>query len=165
MDRWEYLINEPYTLRHHMAAYAMKNMPYVVDVGTYKVKCQVDGKLFCIDPLKTIDDSYHGTVKEWMIENYEQINNYNYGVIILGLQVDGDDGEFEAAINLIKNSKVTVLDVPTEHKPSVQQYNDIIAKCNKKIQVEANFIYPQLNTPGFSPFVNRNFYILKGDIC
>lgn len=165
MDRWEYLVSEPYTLRHLIASYAVRSMPYVVDIGSYKIKPSVNGKLFCIDPLKTMVDSYHGTVKQWMDQNYYQIKDFTYGVVILGLDIEGGEEEFNAILDLIKNSSVTVLDVPIDHQPSVQQCDIILARCNKKVETEADFRYPELNLPGFPSFRNRKLYILKGDVC
>lgn len=163
MDRWEYLTTKEYGVRHHIAEYYMENMPVVIDVGTYRKKLNVSGQLNSIDPLKTLNGTFHGSVHEWYLLNKNFIDNAKFGLVILGLHIEGDSSEFDTVVMLAKKADVCVIEVPAGHDPSWVQFNNLLTNSGKRINTEMILLLPEVETPGFPPFSRRYIYVLKGD--
>lgn len=162
MDRWEYLVTKDYLVRHHIAEYFVRDSDAVVEIGTYKRKLNINKPLYSIDPLKTIEDSFHGTIYDWFNTNSNILENVDYAVVALGLDIEGSDLEMQSAINLIKNSKVSVIEFAINHQNSCQQFDIILENCGKKVSHKMEMRFPDVNTDGFPPFPNRNLFVLKG---
>lgn len=164
MDRWEYLISYEYKSRHHIAEYYLNNLDFVIDVGVYKMT--IGGaypyNVIPIDPLKTMFDSYHGTVAEWLHEHGDLLqNNTNFGVLALGLEIEGGDKEFAAFKTLVDKSKILILEHSIEHEPSVNQVNEILSYTNKDIVVSMQLEFNKLETPGFPQHLKRRMIVLQ----
>lgn len=161
MNRWEYLTTKEFSIRHHIAEYFIKDCDMAIDVGSYKKTLNFSGNLYSIDPLKTIDDSFHGTISEWYAINYNNLTN-NYGVVCLGLDINGSQKEFEILYELIKKSKVTVIEFAIEYIESINQFKAIQETVsNKKISHKFDVEYPMIKTEGFKPFTKRRLIVLS----
>lgn len=160
MDRWEYLITKEYCLRHHIVEYFIKDYSTVIDVGTYKKTLNFSGTLYSIDPLKSLPNTYHGTIGEWYLEYGKIISNNNYAVVVLGLDIEGNQNELDTLITLILNSKLTVLEFASEFSNSVNQFHNIMHTAQKKIGHCIDIKFPHVDTPGFVPYNSRKIYTL-----
>lgn len=161
MNRWEYLITEEFCIRHHIAEYFLQKCGVAIDVGSYKKKLNFTGQLFCIDPLKTISDGFHGSLYEWYKIYQSTITGTKYGVVCLGLDLEGSIKEFNTLCELISYSHISILEYPTEYSESVYQIKalkDIVT--NKVVSHEFDIKYPQVKTEGFKPFAQRKMIIL-----
>jgi len=163
MDKWEYLITPEYSVRHRIAEYFVDSFDLVIDIGTYKKELNINSKLHSIDPLKTLPNTFHGTVFEWFKTYNEELIDTNYAVVILGCHIEGDDDEISTVINLIYNSKISVIEFPIDHQPSLNQFNTILFKSGKKIIHKIDFTFPLVGTPGFPELYNKRvLYTLGG---
>lgn len=163
MDRWEYLITPEYSIRHRVAEYFVENFDLVIDIGTYKKQLNINSKLHSIDPLKTLPNTFHGTVFEWFKKYNQELINTDYAVVILGCHIEGDDNEISTVIDLIYNSKISVVEFSINHYPGVDQFNTILLKSRKKIVHQIDFTFPSVGTPGFPELYNKRvLYTLGG---
>ena len=162
MDRWEYLVSKEYKLRHHICEYYLDHgLDFVIDIGAYKSSIQSNDWVIPIDPLKTIPDSYHGTVKQWMNENSDLLDNKTYGVMALGLEIEGDEYEWDSFISLVEKSKVAIIEHSITHLPSVTQFNKVLENTNKRITTLIDFEFCDIQTAGFVPHAKRKLAILE----
>jgi hypothetical protein len=159
MDRWEYLVSKEYKLRHHICKYFLTDMDLTIDVGAYKYTIE-DLNIIPIDPLKSMGDSYHGTVYEWYKE-YADMLNENFGVMALGLEIEGDKNEWNCFFDLIERSKIAIIEHSIEHEPSVIQFNKIINSTTKELVAIVEFEFRNVDTPGFVPHSKRKLVILE----
>lgn len=163
MNRWEYLISKEYRLRHHICEYYLDyTLEFVIDIGAYKETISSNDWVIPIDPLKTIKDSYHGTVAQWANEHGDLLIKENYGVMALGLEIEGEDHkEWEAFSRIIDGAKVAIIEHSIEHAPSVQQFNMIMQTTNKRVTTLINFDFCDIDTPGFVPHTKRQLAVLE----
>ena len=162
MDRWEYLVSKEYKLRHHICEYYLDHtLDFVIDIGAYKASIKSNDWVIPIDPLKTITGSYHGTVKEWVSEHSDLLNNNNYGVMALGLEIEGDESEWNSFLTLVRGAKIVIIEHSIEHGPSILQFSEIIGTTDKKITTTMDFEFCDMQTPGFVPHTKRRLAILE----
>lgn len=162
MDRWEYLVTKEYKLRHHICEYFLDHtLDFVIDVGAYKATIESNDWVIPIDPLKSMPDSYHGTIKEWVNEHSDLLNKENYGVMALGLEIEGEESEWNSFLNLIESCKTAIIEFSKDHQPSVQQAQYILDNTSKEIMMEIDIAFPNVETVGFKPHANRKLIILK----
>ena len=157
MDRWEYLVSKEFQLRQYICEYYLDNVDYVFDIGAYRKTFNRKG-VIAIDPLKTMDDSFHGTLKEWCLQNSIPSN---FSVIVMGLHFEGDEDEIQYLIDLIKQAEVVVIEYPIEHQPSVNQFMHIVKECSLKPNTTVDLTFPEVQTPGFAPYVKRKLVVLE----
>ena len=161
MNRWEYLTTKEFSIRHHITEYFIKDCDAVIDVGAYKKKLNTNGVLYTIDPLKTLEDSFHDSLYNWNIEYSEIFKYNNYAVVALGLDIEGDSNEIDTLIKLIQNSNVTIIEYATEYRNSINQYNYILKSLiNKKESTTIHISLPKIITDGFKPFYKRVIHVL-----
>lgn len=162
MDRWEYLVTKEYLLRHHIAEYFLSDVDFTIDVGAYKrtLYGAYPYNVIAIDPLKTMVDSYHGTVAEWFTE-YSDILNDNYGVMALGLEIEGEEKEWNAFISLIEGSRIAILEHSIEHEPSIAQFNQIMSTTKKELITLMDIEFCNVQTSGFVPHKKRRLVVLE----
>lgn len=163
MDRWEYLVTKEYMLRHHICEYYLDhNLDFVLDIGAYKNTIKSNDWIIPIDPLKTIPDSYHGTVAEWVNEHGDLLKNNNYGVMALGLEIEGEnESEWNAFSQLIEGAKTAIIEHSIEHMPSVWQFDEIMATTKKKLVTLVSFEFCNVPTPGFVNHSKRRLAVLE----
>lgn len=159
MDRWEYLVSKEYRLRHHICEYFLDNVDGVIDVGAYKYTLPWDN-VVAIDPLKTMEDSFHGTIREWIEQPY-YFDITNCGVMALGLEIEGGEDEWNAFSNIVEYSKIAIIEHSIDHSPSVYQFNKIMLSTNKKIITTIELEFCDMQTPGFVPHKKRKLTVLE----
>lgn len=158
MDRWEYLVSKEFQLRQHICRYFFDEVDYVIDVGAYRKT--FDGEnVIAIDPLKTMENSFHCTLHEWYENN--KVDLKNYAVVVMGLHIEGEEKEFDTLIKILNGCKIAMIEYPIDHYPSINQFEKILnlTKLNSIIKIE--FLFPEVITPGFKPFLKRTMHILK----
>lgn len=162
MDRWEYLVSREYKIRHHIAEYYFYDVDSIIDIGAYKftIGGAYPYNVIPIDPLKTMFDSYHGTVSQWLNEHGDILTN-NFGVMALGLEIEGGEDEWNAFKTLIGDSKIAILEHSIEHAPSVWQFEEIMKTTNKKLVTVIDFEFCSVPTPGFVNHTKRKMAILE----
>jgi hypothetical protein len=168
MLRWEYLISKEFKIRHHIAEYYINNSEYIIDIGTYRHKIATNKKVIYIDPLQTVSDSFCGTLSEWKKSFYKEVKDKEYSVVALGLHLEGDSSQIKDMIEICDGASVIVLEIASDFKPSLEQYNLIRSKLiknnRKKIICEMNITLSDiLNVDGFKPFVNRKICVFKNN--
>lgn len=163
MDRWEYLVTKEYMLRHHICEYYLDHtLDFVIDIGAYKKTIKSNDWIIPIDPLKSIADSYHGTVAQWVGEHGDILKNHNYGVMALGLEIEGeDDSEWNSLLFLIEDSKTAIIEHSIEHEPSVYQFNTIMKTTYKRLTTLIDFEFCTVPTPGFINHTKRRLAVLE----
>lgn len=161
MDRWEYLYTKSYSIRHHVAEYYLDDIDVVIDIGTYRKKIKTNKKLYCIDPLKTLEDTFHGSISDWYSAHLSELHDKKIATVILGLHIEGEEKEFDCVVNLIKKSSVVVIEFSKQHTPSQHQFDTILSRTGLVVENEINFKMPVVETPGHPPFQDRTLYTLK----
>jgi hypothetical protein len=162
MDRWEYLVSKEYRLRHHICEYYLDyNLNFIIDIGAYKNTLKSNDWIIPIDPLKSIPDSYHGSVAEWVNEHNDLLKDDNYGVMALGLEIEGDENQWNSFYSLIEGSKVAIIEHSIEHEPSVKQFNLVMETTSKKLVTLMDFEFCDMQTPGFVPHKKRRLAVLE----
>lgn len=161
MDRWEYLYTKSYSIRHHVAEYYLDDIDVVVDIGTYKRKIKTDKVLYCIDPLKTFEDTFHGSVADWYSMYSNELHGKRIATIILGLHIEGEEKEFDCVVDLIKKSSIIVIEFAKQHAISQHQFDTILSRTGFIVENEISFKMPIVETPGHPPFRDRTLYTLK----
>lgn len=160
MDRWEYLLTRQYKIRHYICEYYLKDVIGVIDVGAYKHTIDWDN-VIAIDPLGSMEKSYHGTVAEWVKEPYF-FNIEDCGVVALGLEIEGsDESEWNAFVSLAEKCKVLILEHSIDHIPSVEQVEMIMSLVNKQLITVMHFEICDVETPGFTPHNKRRLIVLE----
>lgn len=161
MDRWEYLVSKEYKLRHHICEYFLDHdLNFVIDIGAYKTTISSNDWVIPIDPLRSIPNSYHGSVAEWLSEHGDLLKDDNYGVMALGLEIEGDEKEWNAFYKIIDNSKIAIIEHSIEHHPSVYQFNKTMGLTSKKIITKIDFEFCDIHTSGFVPHKKRKLVVL-----
>lgn len=149
VDRWEYLVRYPYTVRHHLAAYFVESAEQVVDVGTYKVCLPTDVKTHRIDPLDTCG-GFVGTVAEWW-SAHADIDGF--ALVVLGMAVEGSDAEALALLEMSQKAHTVVVEWATQYKnPLVEP---MALTGGKDIVASFKFDLPMVDSPGFPVFSQR----------
>lgn len=161
MDRWEYLHTKSYSIRHHIAEYYLDDIDVVIDIGTYRKKIKTDKKLYCIDPLKTFEDTFHGSILDWYLAHSNELYNKKIATVILGLDIEGEEKEFDCVVDLIKKSSVVVIEFSKQHTLAQRQFDTILSRTGLVVENEINFKMPVVETLGHPPFQDRTLYTLK----
>jgi hypothetical protein len=154
---WEYLNEQPYTIRQRMAEYFLADEPLVVDIGTYKVPLKVNGELISIDPLNTFAGGYNKDVKTFL----QEVNPINFSLSCLGLAIEGGQDQWDAFIQLFKRSKIAVIEYSRDvHNHSY--FDQIETLCNyKKVYFKAFLDMPDVEVEGIKPYPRRKFLVFK----
>lgn len=154
---WEYLNEDPYTIRQRMAEYFLSAEPLVIDVGTYKVSLKTNGKLISIDPLETFPGAYNKDVKTFL----QEVDPINFSLSCLGLAIEGGPEQWDAFIELFKRSKIAVIEYSRdEHNHS--HFDKLEELCKiKKVYFKAYLDMPDIQTEGIKPHPRRKFLVFK----
>ncbi|OGC94068.1 MAG: hypothetical protein A2W25_11845 [candidate division Zixibacteria bacterium RBG_16_53_22] len=142
---WKYLQSEPFQLRYVLAAYLVRYCMDVIEIGGCEIPIHVfmdlrnHGSITVVDPrMKT----------GFTIDNKRQIASVvhinkpiqechfpysEFGLVILGMHIQGD---LEPVFDLVKRSKVTVIDFSLDFKPSVDQFNQMLQATQRPIRMQ-----------------------------
>jgi hypothetical protein len=148
-------------IRHHICEYYFGDVDTVIDVGAYKQSLINVKRVVQIDPLGSMTESFHGTVKEWCNKQGEFFDISECGVMALGLEIEGDDGEWNCFSSLVKQSKVAIIEHSVTHAPSVLQFNKILDTTEKRVTTMIDFEFCDMQTEGFIPHGKRKLAILE----
>lgn len=154
---WEYLNEEPYTIRQRMAEYFLADELLVVDIGTYKVQLKTNNQLISIDPLHTFEGGYNKDIKTFL----KEVNPINFSLSCLGLAIEGGQEQWDAFIELFKRSKIAVVEYSRDvHDHSY--FDQIETLCNyKKVYFKAFLDMPHVEVEGIKPYPRRKFLVFK----
>jgi len=159
MKRWEYLLSKEYEIRKVIAWHYLKECDVCIDIGAYGKPIPYLINIHSIDPLLTMEDSFHGTVGEWIDQIFPTVSG-TVGVALLGFDIEGE-GEYEKLLQLLKNVEVIVLECALEFEPSVQKTNDLLNNINHKVETVINIELPPIQEEGYPTYSKRKMYILK----
>jgi len=109
MDKWPYLAQEDFHIRQHIAAYYMRDLSRVVEIGPH---------------LSPVKPHLADGVEYIPVSKGEQITPVApYGLVALGL---GLEGGLEYVAGLAQRAQVVVLEWATEYKPGAEQAERIM---------------------------------------
>lgn len=146
VDRWEYLVTYPYTVRHSIAEYFVQGYDTVIDVGVYKHKI---GGAVCIDPLGTVD-GFYGTASQWLSENTLPDK---YAVVLLGCAIEGDQQEWEAVRHIVGGASLLVLEWAIDYRSPFGDPSLLMVGFNNIFH--SQYVLPDMDTPGFPVYNKR----------
>ena len=144
---WEYLIEDPFTLRHTIAEYFLSESKNVIDIGTYKKKLDISAKLICIDPLMTFDDTYHGDL-EMFIDEYEVPEEFD--LCCIGCDIEGGEEQWNAFLKLFTKSKIAVIEYPVNIELSHSRISNDLMKI-KNVFVDIYLDLPLIEVDSLIP--------------
>lgn len=178
---WGYLDTVALQTRYVLAAHFLRNTRNVIEIGGYRnnlITRFLTGthdsvSIFSLDaefePFE--QDTLNGApCRVRHIHDYFQ--NYPHpteslGVVALGIEILGDR---EPLWNLLRQAEVVVIEVPVDHAPSVQWFQEILTQLNVPIRCQINLDYSPneallhhelAQTNMNVPFWKRNVYILE----
>lgn len=170
---WNYLTSEAFKTRYVLAAdyFKKKSCGLVVEIGGYKTPISdfltKNIKSIVIDPLAPIrfDDRAKHYQMYWNEFN-EQINESDYGILILGMDLyNMDTKAWEKLFNLINKAKVLIIGFPLTWEPSKQQFSKILNSTNKKIKMQIMLDFKNNDfgdlTNSYPPRTERIMYFLE----
>jgi hypothetical protein len=178
---WGYLDTVALQTRYVLAAHFLRNARNIIEIGGYRdnlITRFLTGthdsvSVFSLDaefePLE--QDTLNGApCRVRHVHDYFQ--NYEYpseslGVVALGIEILGDR---EPLWNLLRQAQTVVIEVPTDHAPSVQWLNEIIETLKVPLTCQINLDYSpneallehELSRTNMNrPFWKRNVYVLE----
>lgn len=178
---WGYLDTVALQTRYVLAAHFLRNTRNIIEIGGYRnnlITRFLTGthdsvSIFSLDaefePFE--QDTLNGApCRVRHIHDYFQ--NYPHpteslGVVALGIEILGDR---EPLWNLLRQAEVVVIEVPVDHAPSVQWFQEILTQLNVPIKCQINLDYSPnevllrnelAQTNMNVPFWKRNVYILE----
>jgi hypothetical protein len=141
---WRYLRSEAFSARQVLAAHFLRDCPTVVELGGWhsSVDRYLTGahqSVLVVDPF--LRDSTRNRLNgsrcrvrhvgarfqdlSWTISR-----PHEYGLVILGLDLDLADADERLLFDLVDQAKVTVIEFPTSWEPSRRQYSQIRANTS-----------------------------------
>lgn len=169
MAEWKYLWSEAFKTRYAIAAWLLRDVPYVLEIGGYKTPISYflrpDQKSISIDP-RTEPYKDHRTehVSASFDANTSIVIPDQYGMAILGLDLGMSQSGWEKLFNLINGAKRTVIEIAVEHPTSVSQLTKITANTNTKnsMIISMDFSENIMDLDGSSPpHFEREIYLLE----
>ena len=178
---WGYLDTVALQTRYVLAAHFLRNTRNIIEIGGYRnnvISRFLTGthdsvSVFSLDaefePLE--QESLNGApCRVRHIHDYFQ--NYPYpteslGVVALGIEILGDR---EPLWNLLGQAEVVVIEVPVDHVPSVQWFQEILERLNVPLTCQINLDYSPnealvrnelAQTNMNVPFWKRNVYVIE----
>jgi hypothetical protein len=178
---WGYLDTVALQTRYVLAAHFLRNTRNIIEIGGYRnnvitrflTGAHDSVSVFSLDaefePLE--QESLNGApCRVRHIHDYFQ--NYPHpteslGVVALGIEILGDR---EPLWNLLGQAEVVVIEVPVDHVPSVQWFQEILEKLNVPITCQINLDYSPnetllrnelAQTNMNVPFWKRNVYVIE----
>ena len=168
---WEYLWSKPFKARYAVAAYYLKDCDEIIEIGGYRTPIDQfvhkSKKVIVIDPL--IESKTFGNVKHYgcTLKDFPKVfPKSKYGVVILGLLLHDMDKETTTYLyNLIQNSQVTVIGIPSSYPASVKQFKEILQHSHKKVTTTIGFDFSENTYPSsknsWPPRTDRKLYVLE----
>lgn len=168
MKEWKYLYSDAFKIRYVVAAHFLRDCPLVVEIGGYKTP--ISGflkpgiKSVVIDP-KT--DPYEDQFTKHIKDHFQNVKlelSEPYGVAILGIEIHLQPEQWESLYEFLRKSQKVVVEVPVEHPPSVNQFEQILLNTGLKIKVAVKMDLSDNDfgdlTDSAPPKCKRNVYLL-----
>ena len=138
MTEWKYLERPPFDTRQVIAAHWVKDIPLVVELGSYKTPIHnflsATQRAILVDErcdAKTDYKTY--VIKSAYPAELPLSGEDSYAVILLGLHLQMREDGWQKLYGLINNSKALVIEFPPEHIASQRQHDLILKNTNKKV--------------------------------
>ena len=132
---WKYLCSEIFKARYAIAAYFLRDCPFVVEIGGYKTPIsgflKPEIKSLVIDP-KT--NGYEDNSTKHIAKCFQEVDlniTGEYGVAILGLDLNATDNDWSKLYTLINGAKTVVVEISVIYKPGQEQFQKILNNTNK----------------------------------
>ena len=137
MKEWKYLWTEPFKARYAVAAYFLKDCPFILEIGGYKTPISdfvCNKTVHVVDP--RTDKKHEGNIHHFpiMLKEYPHTPPQPYGLVILGLELHLYEEEWQRIFDLVRNAATVVIETPIEHPTSVDQFNKILQNTNRPIK-------------------------------
>lgn len=139
--RWPYLATEDYHVRQHIAEWYLRGMPRVVEIGPNGNGVTVPGEYHAIDRLS----------------DAPQISG-PYGLVYLGVDIEGGDSEVQAFRALVRGASVCVLETALDYEIGARQMREAAESSGKGIV--ARF---EIYLPNHGKHSRRGLMILRGE--
>lgn len=170
MKPWKYLEHPSFFARQATAAWFLREPLQIIELGSYKTPLlwfltdedQIN-RYIGIDPLAE-EENQNFIRSKFPSPEIRTNEAIPYGVALLGMDLDLDSSGREELYRLIDGSRVTVIEFPPAHRPSLSQFEDILAKTNKEVtyQVKFDFSGNKFELEGSAPLMPvRHLYVLK----
>jgi len=174
MKEWKYLESKSFQERYIFAAKYLKNCKNILEVGGYKTPITnfLQGNHKSVTVVDPLIDPYsnnklngkpcitkHLPIK---IQDYK-LKGDEDGFIALGLDLYGENDK-ETLVNIMKKCKISVIEIPIDHLPSLKLLNNILKTKLFKVKLKKVFDFSDNDfgdlSDSYPPFTNRNLYIL-----
>jgi hypothetical protein len=178
---WGYLDTVALQTRYVLAAHFLRNARNIIEIGGYRDNLITRFLTGTHDSVSvfSLDAEFEPLEQETLngapcrvrhVHDYFQ--NYDYpteslGVVALGIEILGDR---EPLWNLLRRADVVVIEVPTDHAPSVQWLNEIVETLKLPVTCQINLDYSpneailehELSKTNMNrPFWKTNVYVLE----
>jgi hypothetical protein len=180
---WGYLDTEALQTRYVLAAHFMRGVRNVVEIGGYRnnvitnfLTSQHDSvTVFSLDaefePREA--EGLNGApcrvrhVQDYFQPHLKTFPSISVGLVALGLEIHGDHVAFH---ELVRRTEVAVLEVPVEHRPSLDCLDSLLAAVPRRIRCQisldlsrnAPLLEEELSRTNMNvPFWKRNLYVLE----
>lgn len=163
----EYLHTEPFKMRYALAAYLVKDCEQVIEIGGR----QPSFSDFAYGPHKRIvilDRRMQPpeALPAVPFQDGEGDPESDFGIVMMGMDLDLPESGWKRLYELIDRSRRTVIEIPTDELPSVQQLGQIVQRVNKQITLAVGLSLAGNDfgdlTSGSPPPCNRRIFVLEG---
>ena len=178
---WGYLDTVALQTRYVLAAHFLRNTRNVIEIGGYRnnvISRFLTGthdsvSVFSLDAeFESLEQESLNGAQCRVRHIHDYFQNYPYpaeslGVVALGIEILGDR---EPLWNLLGQAEVAVIEVPVDHAPSVQWFQEILDQLNVPITCQINLDYSPnealvrnelAQTNMNVPFWKRNVYVIE----
>jgi hypothetical protein len=178
---WGYLDTVALQTRYVLAAHFLRNTRNIIEIGGYRNNVITRFLTGTHDSVSvfSLDAEFESMEQESLngapcrvrhIHDYFQDYPYpaeSLGVVALGIEILGDR---EPLWNLLGQAEVVVIEVPVDHAPSVQWFQEILDRLNVPISCQINLDYSPnealvrnelAQTNMNVPFWKRNVYVIE----
>lgn len=138
---WNYLLSEAFLVRHSMAAHYMRELPLVIEVGSYRHPITwflpPEQRTVCIDPLIESQVGKRHSFIDRAVQDVQlsQFTDIEFGLVVLGLDLNGA-GAVGATGMLTRWCKKAVIEYALNWEKAGVQFSQILALSHKQIAVQ-----------------------------
>jgi len=136
MTKWAYLLTEQFQTRYAVAAYLLRDCEQIIEIGGYKTPISSfikDKRIDVIDP--EVCHSFNPMAQHHAIDFQDwkpAADIHDYGLLLLGMDIKGESC-LDKLCKLINGSIKTVIGIPANYSPSVDQLVSLLNKTQKKV--------------------------------
>jgi hypothetical protein len=176
--QWGYLRSEAFSVRNVLAAHFVRDCPTVIEIGGWHTPIDRyltghQSSVVVVDPFirEATRDELNGRpccvrhVRARFQDLGWTVRAPDYGLVILGLDLEGLSGDDEQALfELVRRARTTVIEFPTSWDPSREQYARLLAATSvdelvgARIDLAGNDFGDLTNS--WPPRVERELHVL-----